>query len=197
MSPETCRVKPLRRINAIVASCWNYFTIRFKHLGIIIWNDLNWTDHISYTLRKSWKALHFIRHILKKGNYNTKLLAYTSLVRPILEYGAVCWDPYREGQVRAVNRAEKRGAKFANNINESGWETLAQRRVTVRICALFKAYTVRRAWKAIGDRFLKQCYLSRGDHNRKIRTRKQRTEVGKYSFVNRTLEAGTNYLQAY
>ena len=28
MSPETCRVKPLRRINAIVASCWNYFTIK-------------------------------------------------------------------------------------------------------------------------------------------------------------------------
>jgi len=28
LSPETCRVKPLRRINAIVASCWNYFTTR-------------------------------------------------------------------------------------------------------------------------------------------------------------------------
>jgi len=26
LSPETCRVKPLRRINAIVASSWNYFT---------------------------------------------------------------------------------------------------------------------------------------------------------------------------
>ena len=26
LSPETCRVKPPRRINAIVASCWNYFT---------------------------------------------------------------------------------------------------------------------------------------------------------------------------
>jgi len=26
LSPETCRVKPLQRINAIVASCWNYFT---------------------------------------------------------------------------------------------------------------------------------------------------------------------------
>ena len=25
--PETCRVKPLWRINAIVASCWIYFTI--------------------------------------------------------------------------------------------------------------------------------------------------------------------------
>ena len=27
LSSETCRVKPLRRINAIVASCWNHFTI--------------------------------------------------------------------------------------------------------------------------------------------------------------------------
>ena len=26
LSPETCRVKPLRRINAVVASCWIYFT---------------------------------------------------------------------------------------------------------------------------------------------------------------------------
>jgi len=28
----------------------------------------------------------------QKGNNNTKRLAYTALVRPILEYGAVCWD---------------------------------------------------------------------------------------------------------
>jgi len=26
LSPETCRVKPLRIKNAIVASCWTYFT---------------------------------------------------------------------------------------------------------------------------------------------------------------------------
>jgi len=41
----------------------------------------------------------------------------------------------------------------------------------------------------IGDRLLKPCYLSRDDHNRKIRTRKQRTDVGKYSFVNRTIKS--------
>jgi hypothetical protein len=91
------------------------------------------------------------------------------------------------GQVSALNRVQKRATKFANNINESGWETLAQRRLIARICALFKAYTEERTWKAIGNRLLKPCYLSRGDHNRKIRTRKERTEVGKYSFVNRTI----------
>ena len=80
-------------------------------------------------------------------------------------------------------------AKFANNINESVWETLAQRRLVARICTLFKACTGGRAWKAIGDRLLKPCYLSRGYHIRKIRTRKQRTDVGKYSFLNRTISS--------
>ena len=31
--------------------------------------------------------------------------------------------------------------------------------------------------------------MSRGDHNWKIRTKKQRTDVGKYSFVNRTVKS--------
>ena len=80
-------------------------------------------------------------HILKKGNNNTKRLAYTALVRPIFAYGAVCWDPYREGQVSDLNQVQKRANKFANNINESSWETLAKRRLIARICACFKAHT--------------------------------------------------------
>jgi hypothetical protein len=58
-----------------------------------------------------------------------------------------------------------------------------------RICALLKAYTRGRAWKAIGDRTLKPCYLSRDEHNQKTRTMKQRTDVGKYFFVNRTINS--------
>ena len=41
----------------------------------------------------------------------------------------------------------------------------------------FKAHTGRRAWKVIENGLLKPCYLSRGDHNRKIRTRKQQMLV--------------------
>jgi hypothetical protein len=40
----------------------------------------------------------------------------------------------------------------------------------------------------IGDRSERSCYLSRVDHNRKIRSRKQKTDIGKYSFVNRTIQ---------
>ena len=68
------------------------------------------------------------------------------------------------------------------------------RHLIAQICALFKVYTRRWAWKAIGDRLLKPGYLSRDDHNRKIMARKQRTDVGKYSFVNRTIKSWNQLL---
>jgi hypothetical protein len=92
---------------------------------------------------------------------------------------------------------QKRVAKFANNINESGWETLAQRRLVARIFAFFKAYTGGRAWKGMDDRLLKPCYLSREDHNCKIGTKKQRTDVGKYSFVYRTFKSWNQLLASF
>jgi hypothetical protein len=46
-----------------------------------------------------------------------------------------------------------------------------------------------RAWKGIGGSLQKPCYLSRQDHNRKIRTRKERADVGKCSFVYRTIKS--------
>ena len=64
-----------------------------KYLGIIIRSDLSWADQVNYTVQKAWRALHFVMRIVKKGNKNTKILAYASLVSPILEYGAACWGP--------------------------------------------------------------------------------------------------------
>jgi hypothetical protein len=55
------------------------------------------------------------------------------------------------------------------------------------VCALFKAYTGERASKAVGDRLQTPYHLGRGDHGKKIRSRKQRADIGKYSFVNRTI----------
>ena len=103
---------------------------------------------------KRMEGTSFLRRIFKKG-HSMKRLAYTTLARPILEYGAVCWDPHREGQVSALNRVRRKATKFANDINGSGGETLAQRRLITRIFAPFKAHTEGRAWKAIGDRLLK------------------------------------------
>ena len=49
-----------------------------------------------------------------------------SLVCPILEYGAACWDPCTEGQINALDRVQMTAAQFANHTNDSDWETVAQ-----------------------------------------------------------------------
>jgi hypothetical protein len=90
-----------------------------KYLGIILRNDLSWADHVNYTAKMAWKALHFTMRILKKGNSNNKRLAYMSLLRPILEYGVACWDPYREGQITALDKVQKKAAKFEHQKNRS------------------------------------------------------------------------------
>jgi len=110
-----------------------------KYLGIILGSDLSWADQVNYTIKKTWKALHFTMRTLKKGNINTKCLAYMSLVRPIIANGAACWDLYREGQIGALDRMQKKAIKFAHHTSSPNWETLASRKKLSRICALFKA----------------------------------------------------------
>jgi hypothetical protein len=49
-------------------------------------------------------------------------------------------------------------------------------------------YSGEQAWKAVCDRLQRPYYLSRVDHVWKIRDRKQRTGIGMYSIVNRTIK---------
>ena len=95
--------------------------------------------------------------------------------------------PYREGQISALDSVQNKAVKFAHHSGSSVWESLAQLRKIARMCALHKAYTGDRTWKAIGDKLQAPSYLSRVDHHWKIRARKQRTDIGKYSFMNRSI----------
>jgi len=45
-----------------------------------------------------------------------------------------------------------------------------------------------RVGKSVGLFWTWSHYLSRVDHERKIRSRRQRTDIGKYSFLNRTIQ---------
>jgi hypothetical protein len=110
-------------------------------------------------------------------------------MRPILEYGVACWDPYnRKVQINALDRVQNTVAKTVQEKNNSTRETLTQSRQVARVCALFKAYTGQRDWKAIEDRLDEPFYLSRVDHDRKITSRKQKTDIRKYFFANRTIQ---------
>jgi len=108
-----------------------------KYLEIIIRSDLGCADQVNYAVQKAWRALHFLMRIVKRGNKSMKSLSYTSLVRPILEYGAACWDPYREYQRNVLDRVQNKAANTARLWRGSELECLVQRRKIARMCALY------------------------------------------------------------
>jgi hypothetical protein len=62
------------------------------------------------------------------------------------------------------------------------------RSATAKKSVLFKMYSGEQAWKAIRERLRRTYCLSRVYHIRKIRDRKQRTDIANHSFLNRTIK---------
>jgi len=89
---------------------------------------------------------------------------------------------------KCIRPVKKKASQFTNHTKDSDLETLAQHRTIANLCKLSKAYSGERGWKAICDKLQLNYYMSRVDHVWKIRDRKQRTDIRKYTFVNRTIK---------
>jgi len=87
-----------------------------------------------------------------------------------------------------LDSVQKKAAKCAHHTSIPNRETLASRRKLSRICALFKAYSGERAWKTIDDRLQRPHYQKKVDQGKKIRNKRQKTDMGIFSFVNRTIQ---------
>ena len=66
----------------------------YKYLGLQLNNTLSWNTHITTIVNKATRMLNFIKRDLSKCSCTTKSTAYTTLVRPILEYATEVWDPH-------------------------------------------------------------------------------------------------------
>ena len=81
----------------------------YKLLGIIISNDLKWSEHIDYVSKKASRRLHSLR-ILKKADVNRDgiLKVYLTTIRPILEYGVQVWQDIPEFLSNKLESIQKR-----------------------------------------------------------------------------------------
>ncbi|KAJ4439256.1 hypothetical protein ANN_07376 [Periplaneta americana] len=162
-----------------------------KYLGVYLNSKLSWGEHVDNVTGKAWRALHFIMRILRKASPKSREIAYLTLVRPLMEYGTTCWDPYRICQINSLERIQYRAAKFVkgkredenDTIKELKWETLENRRRKTRITSLYRAHLGQKAWVDITAQLEKPKYYGRNDHDFKIKCRKQKTDVGEIDGV--------------
>ena len=170
---------------------------QFTYLGVTITSDLNWNMHINNISRKATNMLNFVKRNLYFASSECKSKAYTTLVRPHLEYASASWDPYYHRDILTLQKVQNRAARFAKNNycfttsvsklnSDLGWPTLESRRLSSRLCELFKSQK--------GDYCVPSALLQKAEHLTRSSSTglnfihlSSRTNSYKYSFYPRTI----------
>ena len=108
-------ISPKRRTNTHMYSLSGHIldTVQDNpYLGLQISNDLKWRKHIQKTVNKASIALGMLRRNLKFLSKAHKSTAYQTLVRSILEYGSIVWDPHTIQDKQCLERIQRRAARF-------------------------------------------------------------------------------------
>lgn len=127
----------------------------FCDLGITLDTKLNFNMHIDACVSKSSNLLGFIKRWSREFDdpYLSKHL-FTSLVRPILEYGSLVWSPFYSCHIKRIESVQKQFLLFA--LRNLAWNpdinlppylhrlalinlpTLERRRTMLDICFMVK-----------------------------------------------------------
>lgn len=113
----------------------------FIDLGILLDAKLNFNAHITSVVNKARGVLGFIKRRAKEFSdpYIINRL-YVSLVRPILEYGSIIWDPYYNLNCIYIESVQKQFLLFC--LRGLGWNYTNLPSYTSRL-ALIKLPTLK------------------------------------------------------
>jgi hypothetical protein len=70
-----------------------------KYLGVTFSSDLSRTSHINNISAKANRTIGFLRRNIHSCPKEVKAAAYTTLVRPSIEYASTVWDPYTRNNI--------------------------------------------------------------------------------------------------
>lgn len=170
-----------------------------KYLGVTFTEKLTWETHIDNICAKAYQQLGFIRRKLSAAPSHVKLNAYKTLIRPILEYSAIVWNPHQSYLNKKLERIQNLSLRFIYSCysrydsvtflrKRASIPTLECRRKTACMKFLFLLYH-----NCIGidkDAYLKppHHHSRRINHTMCIRPFAARCDVFKFSFFPRSIE---------
>ncbi|XP_072042428.1 uncharacterized protein [Amphiura filiformis] len=120
------------------------------YLGIQLQDDMKWDTQVVHSTAKASRILGLIKRNLYYCSEQLKSIAFTSLVRPHTEYGAVSWDPHTKGHCKQLDRIQRSAARFVKHNYEKSegavtkilcdleWPRLQDRRSAARLALMYK-----------------------------------------------------------
>ena len=153
--PQKCQTMHITNKQNIIRSIYTIHnhnlqtTNTAKYICIHIHNTLNWNTHINKTAQRANITSAFLHRNIRTCPRKIKHLAYTTLVRPILEYASIIWDPHTDSNIHKLETVQRRSARrIMHNSNRHAsvttmlqhldQPTLQQRRQHSKIIMLYR-----------------------------------------------------------
>ena len=98
-----------------------------EDLGVIISNDLKFTNQTIKVEKKAQKLIGYIKRQFSYRNKEMVLQLYTSLVRPHLEYAVQFWSPSLRKDIDRLEAVQARATKLVPSIRQFGYRRRLER----------------------------------------------------------------------
>ncbi|KAF6019972.1 CPS1 [Bugula neritina] len=87
-------------------------TCGLKYLGVYIQSDLKCHGHTMNTVKKGNRLLAMIGRCLFSASTKTKMIAFNTVVWPVLEYASQVWSPYIKTLIDKVETVQRRAVNL-------------------------------------------------------------------------------------
>ncbi len=154
-NPKKCYILSLKRTGVKSIHMYSLCNVILKtvssipYLGVLLSEDMTYTDHIRKICSKASRTLGFLSRNLKHCPPKLRETAYISMCRSILEYAAPIWDPYLVSECDQIEKVQRRGARFVKRdyrrtssvtemLRDLKWEPMSERRKKARLALMFQ-----------------------------------------------------------
>ena len=193
--PKKCQVLHVTNKRNIIKASYNIHghileeTDSAKYLGVNIHHKLSWNHHIQKVTSKANSTRAFLQRNIHQCPRETKVLCYKTLLRPVIEYASIIWDPHTNANISRLEMIQSRYARFVFHdyrrsssvsamLDQLQWASLQERRAQAKVEMMFRIVN---GLVDIPTSFLTPTLMMRG-HTQKYLVPFARTVVYQHSF---------------
>ena len=120
-----------------------------KYLGIYIDYKLAFYTHVYAIVKKANSTRAFLARNIPQCCRKVKQMAYTTYIRPTVEYASPVWDPHTKRNTNKIEMVQRRCARYVTGnfdhtssvtslLNYLSWPTLRERQRQYRLAVMYR-----------------------------------------------------------
>ena len=120
-----------------------------KYLGVHLDSRLSFNTHVDNIAKKAKSTRAFLSRNISHCSPKVKEAAYTTFIRPTVEYASSAWDTHTQRNTKKIEQIQRSSARFVTNdynrtssvsamIQDLNWTSLQDRRMLSRLHMMYK-----------------------------------------------------------